>query len=122
MTNDATTGLGYPRNPGPGWLRKESLARASPPGGCRQAGGPPGVGTDPSQAIKGGEMTMSEFMDEAKKLAGEHADLADSGFDKAEQFAEQKTGGKFDRQLQAGEQQAEGFLGVDDQDNQDGNQ
>ena len=54
---------------------------------------------------------MSEFMDEAKKLAGEHSDLADKGFDQAEQFAEQKTGGQFDSQIQAGEQQAEGFLG-----------
>ena len=61
---------------------------------------------------------MSEFMDEAKKLAGEHSDLADQGFDQAEQFAEQKTGGHFDSQIQAGEQQAEGFLGVTDQDNQ----
>jgi hypothetical protein len=38
MTNDATTGLGYPRNPGPGWLRKESLARASPPGVAARQG------------------------------------------------------------------------------------
>ncbi len=61
---------------------------------------------------------MSEFMDEAKKLAGEHSDLVDQGFDQAEQVAEQKTGGHFDSQIQAGEQQAEGFLGVTDQDNQ----
>ncbi len=65
---------------------------------------------------------MSEFMDEAKKLAGEHSDVADEGFDKAEQVAEQKTGGKFDSQIQAGDQQAEGFLGADDQGNQGGNQ
>jgi MT0933-like antitoxin protein len=66
---------------------------------------------------------MSEFMDEAKKLASEHSDLADQGLDQAEQFAEQKTGGHFDSQIQAGEQQAEGFLGVTDQDNQgQGNQ
>ena len=25
MTNDVTTGLGYPRNPGSVWLRKESV-------------------------------------------------------------------------------------------------
>jgi MT0933-like antitoxin protein len=62
---------------------------------------------------------MPDFMDEAKQLAGEHSDVADEGFDKAEQVAEQKTGGKFDSQIQAGEQQAEGFLGVDDK---DGNQ
>ena len=65
---------------------------------------------------------MSEFMDEAKKLAGEHSDQVDQGLDQAEQLAEQKTGGKFDSQIQAGEQQAEGFLGVDDQGNQNANQ
>jgi hypothetical protein len=65
---------------------------------------------------------MPEFMDEAKKLASEHSDLVDQGFDQAAQVAEQKTGGKFDSQIQAGEQQAEGYLGVTDQDNQAGNQ
>ncbi len=64
---------------------------------------------------------MSDFMDEAKKLADEHSDVADKGLDEAAQFAEQKTGGKFDSEIQSGEQQAEGFLGMDDQDNQ-GNQ
>jgi hypothetical protein len=62
---------------------------------------------------------MSEFMDEAKKLAGEHQDIADQAFDQAAQFAEDKTGGRFDSQIQAGEQQAEGYLGVQDQDTQD---
>ena len=65
---------------------------------------------------------MPDFMDEAKQLAGEHSDVVDQGFDQAEQFAEQKTGGKFDSQIQAGEQQAEGYLGVTDQDSQDANQ
>jgi len=59
---------------------------------------------------------MPDFMDEAKQLADEHSDVVDEGFDKAEQAADQKTGGKFDSQIQAGEQQAEGALGVDDQD------
>ena len=62
---------------------------------------------------------MPDFMDEAKQLASEHSDVVDQGLDQAEQFADQKTGGKFDSQIQAGEQQAEGFLGVTDQDNQD---
>ena len=65
---------------------------------------------------------MSEFMDEAKQLADEHSNVVDKGFDQAEQFAEQKTGGQFDSEVQAGEQQAEGSLGVDDQGNQGGNQ
>jgi MT0933-like antitoxin protein len=67
---------------------------------------------------------MSEFMDDAKKLASEHSDVADKGLDEATQFADQKTGGKFDSQIQAGEQQAENALGVQDQDQnqQDQNQ
>jgi hypothetical protein len=65
---------------------------------------------------------MPDFMDEAKNLASEHSDLVDKGVDQAEQAAEQKTGGQFDSQIQAGGEQAEGFLGVDDQGNQDGNQ
>ena len=43
---------------------------------------------------------MSEFMDEAKQLAGEHSDVVDKGLDQAEQFAEQKTGGQFDSEIQ----------------------
>jgi hypothetical protein len=65
---------------------------------------------------------MSEYMDDAKKLAGEHQDVADEGFDKAAQFAEDKTGGEHDSQIEGAEQKAEGFLGVQDQDKQPGNQ
>ena len=61
---------------------------------------------------------MSEFMDEAKKQASEHSDIADQGFDKAAEMADEKTGGKFDSQIQAGEQKAEEALGVQDQDAQ----
>jgi hypothetical protein len=64
---------------------------------------------------------MSEFMDQAKKVASEHSDVADQGMDKAADMAGEKTGGKYDSQIQAGEQKAEDFLGVQDQDNQ-GNQ
>lgn len=63
---------------------------------------------------------MPDWMDEAKNLADEHSDVADKGFDEAAQFAEDKTGGKFDSQIQGAEQQAEGYLGVQDQDS--GNQ
>jgi MT0933-like antitoxin protein len=59
---------------------------------------------------------VSEFMDDAKKLASEHSDVADKGFDEAAQMADEKTGGKFDSQIQSGEQQAESALGVQDQD------
>src|ERR1035441_5867185 len=41
---------------------------------------------------------MPDWMDEAKNLADEHSDVADKGFDEAAQFAEDKTGGKFDSQ------------------------
>jgi hypothetical protein len=34
-------------------------------------------------------------------------------------MAGEKTGGKYDSQIQAGEQKAEDYLGVQDQDNQD---
>ena len=61
---------------------------------------------------------MSEFMDEAKKLADEHPDIADKGLNEAEQFAENKTGGKFDSEIQGADQQAENFLGTDQQGNQ----
>jgi hypothetical protein len=58
---------------------------------------------------------MPDFMDEAKNLAGEHADVVDKGLDQVEQEAENKTGGRFDSEIQGGEQQAEGVLGVDQQ-------
>jgi hypothetical protein len=61
---------------------------------------------------------MPDFMDEAKNLASEHGDVVDKGLDQAEQEAENRTGGKFDSQLQEGEQKAEGSLGVDPQANQ----
>ena len=58
---------------------------------------------------------MPDFMDEAKNLASEHSDVVDKGLDQAEQEAENKTGGKFDSQIEGAEQQAEGFLGSDQQ-------
>jgi antitoxin protein of toxin-antitoxin system len=65
---------------------------------------------------------MSEFMDDAKKLASEHQDVADEGLDKAEQFADEKSGGKYGSQLEGAENKAEGYLGVQDQDAKDQNQ
>jgi len=65
---------------------------------------------------------MSEFMDEAKKQASEHSDVADKGLDEGAKMADEKTGGKLDSQIQQGEQQVEGQLGVQDQDTQGGNQ
>ena len=64
---------------------------------------------------------MSDFMDRAKKLASEHSEQADEGLDKAAEMAGEKTGGKYDSQIQAGEGKVVDYLGVQDQDNQ-GNQ
>ncbi len=58
---------------------------------------------------------MPDFMDEAKNLASEHADVVDKGLDQVEQEAENKTGGRFDSEIQGADQQAEGFLGIDQQ-------
>ena len=41
----------------------------------------------------------------------------DKGLDQAEQVASDKTGGTFDSQLEGAENQAEGFLGTDNQGN-----
>ena len=56
---------------------------------------------------------MPDFFDEAKKLAHEHENLVDKALDQAEHEAETKTGGKYNGQLQQGEEKLEGFLGVD---------
>ena len=61
---------------------------------------------------------MPDFMDEAKNLADQHSDMVDKGMDQATQEVENKTGGKFDSEIQSGEQQAEGFMGTDQQDQQ----
>ncbi len=65
---------------------------------------------------------MSDFMDEAKKLASEHSDIADEGFDQAAEMAKGKTGGRFDSQIEGAEQKGEEFMGVQDQDAQNQNQ
>ena len=61
---------------------------------------------------------FSEFADDAKKFAGEHDQQSDEAFDKAAQFADDKTGNKFDSQIQSGENAAENYAGVQDQDQQ----
>jgi len=65
---------------------------------------------------------MPDFMDEAKKLADEHPDMVNKEMDQATQEVENKTGGKFDSQIQGAEQQAEGYMGTDQQGQQGGNQ
>jgi MT0933-like antitoxin protein len=63
---------------------------------------------------------MSEFMHEAEQMASEHPDVVDKGVQEAGQMAEDKTGGKFDSEIQGAEQQVEEHLGGD-QGNQGGN-
>ena len=62
---------------------------------------------------------MPDFMDEAKNMADQHSDVVDKGMDQATQEVENKTGGKFDSEIQSGEQQAEGFMGTGQQGQQD---
>ena len=61
---------------------------------------------------------MPDWMDEAKNLAGEHADVVNKGLEQAEQMAEDKTGGKFNSQIESAEDQAENYLGTNQQGNQ----
>jgi antitoxin protein of toxin-antitoxin system len=58
---------------------------------------------------------MPDWMDEAKNLADDHSDIVDKGLDQATQDVENKTGGKFDSQIQGAEQQAEGYMGTGQQ-------
>jgi hypothetical protein len=61
---------------------------------------------------------MPDFMDEAKNLADKDPGMVDKGLGEAEQDAENKTGGKFDSEIQGADQQAENFMGTDQQGNQ----
>ena len=61
---------------------------------------------------------FSEMADKAKDVAGDHDKQSDEALDKASQFADDKTGNKHDSQIQSGEDKAEGYLGVEDQDKQ----
>jgi hypothetical protein len=58
---------------------------------------------------------FSEFADDAKKFPDDHDQQSDEAFDKAAQFADDKTGNKFDSQIQSGENAAENYAGVQDQ-------
>lgn len=54
---------------------------------------------------------FGELADKAKEFAGEHSDQVQEGMDKAGDFADQKTGGRFTDQIKDGEQKAEDYLG-----------
>jgi hypothetical protein len=61
---------------------------------------------------------FSEMADKAKDFAGDHDKQSDEGLDKAADFANEHTGGDHDSQIQSGEDKVEGYLGVEDQDQQ----
>jgi hypothetical protein len=64
---------------------------------------------------------FGDMADKAKNAIGDHDEQSDEAFDKAADFANDKTGNRFDSQVQSGENAAEKYLGVEDQD-QDQNQ
>lgn len=51
------------------------------------------------------------FLDKAKDLAGEHGDKIGEGLDKAADLVNEKTGGKFEGQIDAGVEKAKDLLG-----------
>jgi MT0933-like antitoxin protein len=61
---------------------------------------------------------FGEMADKAKDFAGEHDKQSDEVLDKAEEFADDKTGDKYGSQIQSGEDKVENYLGVEDQDQQ----
>jgi len=61
---------------------------------------------------------FGEMADKSKDFAGEHDKQSDEALDKAADFADDKTGNKYDSQIQSGEDKAEKYLGVEDQDQQ----
>ncbi|HVX46290.1 MAG TPA: antitoxin [Mycobacteriales bacterium] len=60
---------------------------------------------------------LDDAKDKAKDLMGGHEDQVDEGLDKAGDFADDKTGGKFSDQIDSGKDQASEFLSGGDDDN-----
>ena len=67
---------------------------------------------------------FGDMANKAKDFAGDHDKQSDEALDKVDKFADDKTGNKYDSQIQSGEDKAESYLGVEDQDKgqQDQNQ
>jgi antitoxin protein of toxin-antitoxin system len=59
--------------------------------------------------------SFSELLEKAKQLAGKHPDQANKGVDKAEQVADEKTGGKHESQVKEAGDRAEGYMGTQGQ-------
>jgi hypothetical protein len=49
---------------------------------------------------------FDELKDKAKDVLGQHGDQADQGIDKAGDFADERTGGKYTEQIDQGGQKA----------------
>jgi hypothetical protein len=105
-------------NKGKGFCR---LRTGSPIKTPRLAINPPGT----SDQVRGNGQTndgggtmpdFGEMADKAKDFAGDHDKQSDEALDKAKDFADDKTGNKYDSQIQSGEDKAENYLGVEDQD------
>jgi hypothetical protein len=59
---------------------------------------------------------FDELANEAKSFADDHDKQSDEVFDDAAKFADEKTGNKYDSEITSGEDKAESYLGVQDQD------
>jgi MT0933-like antitoxin protein len=56
--------------------------------------------------------SFGKLIDKAKQLVGKHPDQVDKGVGKAEQVADEKTGGTHDSLIQEGGDRAEGYMGT----------
>jgi len=57
---------------------------------------------------------LDDAVDKAKDLAGDHPDQVSDGLEKAEGLINEKTGGKFEDQLDGGVDKAKDALGLED--------
>ena len=58
------------------------------------------------------------LINKVKDLAGKHPDQVHDGVDKAEDLAKEKLGGEYGDQIEQGGDAVEGFLGVNETDEQ----
>ncbi|HEY2240407.1 MAG TPA: antitoxin [Streptosporangiaceae bacterium] len=61
---------------------------------------------------------FGDMANKAKDFVGDHDKQSDEALDKAADFANDRTGGGHESQIQSGEDKVEGYLGVEDQDRQ----
>jgi hypothetical protein len=58
---------------------------------------------------------FGDMANKAKDFIGDHDKQSDEAFDKAADYANERTGGGHESQIQSGEDKIEGYLGVEDQ-------